>query len=195
VDAECAVHGASAHRYVLLPVLPEADVAAFERAYGVALPGDFAVFLTQVGNGGAGPGYGLYSLGKAIEEFKGQQAWAEQKGRSLPRLDHPFPLTASVAIALRACRRTGFRGNFQPQVVTAYRLDGILDICHHGCTAYEGLVVCGEQRGCVWNSGGPGYRWGALGPAGNMDFLTWYEDWLDRSLASEAVELHRQGKR
>jgi hypothetical protein len=190
LDSACLVHGASTHRYALSPVLPETEVAAFERAFGVALPGEFAAFLTQVGNGGAGPGYGLYPLAKAVEAFRLQQAWAEQKGRPLPRLDRPFPLTAAVADGLIACRRTiPFRGNFQPHVATALRLDGIMDICHHGCTAYEGLVLCGEQRGRVWGSGGPGYRWSANGPGpGSLDFLSWYEQWLDGALAPEAVE-------
>lgn len=36
----------------------------FEARYNVKLPPEYVFFITQVGNGGAGPYYGLYPLEK-----------------------------------------------------------------------------------------------------------------------------------
>ena len=148
----------------------------------------------ELGNSGAGQGYGLYSLVESAEEFRSQQKWAEEQGRPVPGLDLPFH-SAAVADAARlpadgqsAGGPQALRGNFNPRR-NAVRMDGIMNICHRGCEAYEGLVLSGERRGCVWGAGGPGYRWGALGHGpGSLDFLAWYEAWLDEWLAPGAIE-------
>ncbi|MGQ4432866.1 hypothetical protein [Streptomyces sp. SAS_260] len=50
---------AEAHGYELRPALPEARIRAFEETHGVGLPGEYRSFLAEVGDGPAGPGYGL----------------------------------------------------------------------------------------------------------------------------------------
>ena len=62
-DPEMKVFGSASHRYRLNPTLSEADVQSFETKYDIELPSDFREFVTQVGNGGAGPFYGLFQLG------------------------------------------------------------------------------------------------------------------------------------
>lgn len=47
--------GADTHHYQLNAALARANVAAFERAHSVDLPDDYVAFLTELGNGGAGP--------------------------------------------------------------------------------------------------------------------------------------------
>lgn len=61
-DPGFARFGASQHRYRLGPVLSEADVEAFEVRRGVTLPAAYRSFLLHVGDGGAGPHYGLLRL-------------------------------------------------------------------------------------------------------------------------------------
>ncbi|XZE36087.1 SMI1/KNR4 family protein [Pirellulaceae bacterium SH501] len=73
-DIEMKTFGASTfghgHRYRMNPVLPIDDLANFEREYDVRLPKDYADFLTQIGDGGIGPYYGLYSLAQSFCHIK-----------------------------------------------------------------------------------------------------------------------------
>jgi len=57
---------------------------------------------------------------------------------------------------------------------------GTLTLCHEGCCYEHFLVVTGPGRGQMWLNG----RAGDFGfsPMG-VDFLGWYERWLDSTLA------------
>lgn len=55
--------GAFMHQYHLGPKMSEAELSATERALQIQLPEDYRNFLLVVGNGGAGPGYGLQRFG------------------------------------------------------------------------------------------------------------------------------------
>jgi hypothetical protein len=57
--------GAAGHRYELLPPLSAAALAAVEAQLGAALPDDLQAFATELGAGGAGPGYGVVPLDRA----------------------------------------------------------------------------------------------------------------------------------
>src|SRR5438552_14698202 len=74
------VFGESAHPYRLHPVLTEAEVLAFQAAHGIRLPDDYREFITRVGNGGAGPYYGLFKLGEMDHGFE-DGPWGEFVGR------------------------------------------------------------------------------------------------------------------
>ncbi len=62
LDAGLKFYGSKIHRYELAPVLPVSQVRDFEQRHNIKLPQGYFEFLTQVGNGGAGPDFGLYSL-------------------------------------------------------------------------------------------------------------------------------------
>ena len=65
LDTEYRQLGAGCHRYEFAPVVPMSRVRDFEKRHHLRLPQGYVDFLTQVGNGGAGPYYGIYSLEQA----------------------------------------------------------------------------------------------------------------------------------
>jgi hypothetical protein len=103
--------------------LPLAEVKAFESVHRINLPTDYRCFLTTVGNGGAGPYYGLAPLA----DF----------GRDLST---PFPFSQST----EPITELG-------QQVRGYEFPGILEFCHQGCDNYSYLVVAGASYGTVWD--------------------------------------------
>jgi hypothetical protein len=63
LDAKLWGFGAEAHGYRLVTRLPKTDVDAACQAYGIDLPEAYRAHVETVGNGGAGPGYGLQRFG------------------------------------------------------------------------------------------------------------------------------------
>ena len=57
--------GARQHGFKLGDPLPEAVVADFEERHEVALPAAYRLFVVELGDGGAGPGYHLSQLSEA----------------------------------------------------------------------------------------------------------------------------------
>jgi len=121
-DRHFQLFGASQHHYQLnLPVTPQ-EVAAFEQKHGIVLPEDYRSFLLCLGNGGAGPDYGLFpprEYGRELEKL-------QEISLALPFLHQsswqPDPQTLD-AEAL-AEQHTYF-GN--------YWVQGAMRMCHGGC--------------------------------------------------------------
>ncbi|MCO1581122.1 SMI1/KNR4 family protein [Crossiella sp. SN42] len=145
-DRKFAEFGSRAHRYRLNRVLSVAKVTAFERRHGIALPADYRDFLLQVGNGGAGPHYGLYRLGTADSHDAD--------------LATPFPHTSQ------------WRPAPDDEDVDRW-YDGTMEIAECGCAYYHRLVVTGPASGQVWQDLLPCDQ-GIVPEAGFRDwYLTW----------------------
>jgi hypothetical protein len=124
VDSGFRVFGSKQHKYQLGRKLSEVKLSAFESAERVKLSEDYRCFLATVGNGGAGPLYGLEPLGNF--------------GRDLSR---PFPLTKpSEQFAEEELQQLPDRDEYP----------GVLEFCHHGCGTFAYLVVCGPTYGTIW---------------------------------------------
>ena len=61
-DPDFSRFGAYSHKYQLGPRVSEEAISAFEAHFGVSLPEGYRDFLLWIGDGGAGPFYGLYPL-------------------------------------------------------------------------------------------------------------------------------------
>jgi hypothetical protein len=183
------VFGAEEHRFRLNGVLSEAQVAAFEKLHSVVLPPDYRHFLLKVGDGGAGPYYGVFPLGKMDDGFA-MKSWQESDG-FIGNLSKPFPLreawndrsglpSATLAESNPPEYERQFEA-FEEEYFDPRLSDGAFPICHMGCGLRIWLVVAGEQAGHLWLDGRADET--GLSPIFAADgqpatFSTWYLGWL-----------------
>lgn len=161
-DPERERFGARTHRYALAPRLPETEIRAFEESHCIALPVEYRSFVTEVGNGPAGPGHGLMPLTvprpEADEEWAADDEWDEDR---LPgRLAELFPLTGPLPGRIGAPADALTRGT--------------LMLAEQGCGIFIRLVLNGPRAGEIWQIDPD---WGGFVPV-SPGFRAWYTDWL-----------------
>lgn len=191
-DRRRKVFGASVHDYQLNPPLDVEVVEAFEAEHGIRLPDDYRLFITEIGNGGAGPFYGLFPFGHDDEGPWKAGALVGDVGKLFPHteawnLDNEFwanepdpPESISEEEEDRLMEEWDklLEAHYwNPAVV-----NGAIPICHIGCALRQWLVVTGEQRGSVWTD----YRADKAGlsplkdtSGRQMALSDWYLAWLN----------------
>jgi hypothetical protein len=192
------VFGSQAHGFRTHPPLSEKAVREFEAQHRVTLPPEYRGFLIQVGNGGAGPAYGLFQLGEMDDGF-GHKPWAEDGG-FLGVLSQPFPHTGpwndlSEEPVYDESREDDpvWEDEYQRQLDAwedrvywnPANVNGAVPICHLGCAQRQWLVVTGPEAGNVWDDRRADY--GGLKPVQQpgrerVTFLQWYRSWLEEAL-------------
>jgi hypothetical protein len=190
-DHEFRLFGAAAHRYEFNPCLDEDTLQAFEADHHIALPSDYRQFLLHMGNGGAGPHYGIAMLQQAVilsaSDF----------------LMQPFPYTHfwngmdppdwfARDLSPDEIEQVGWTLD-ETAYFADYHRHGTLQLVHEGCGYYSLLVISGPERGHMWHDarasdGGiqplPDYK-----SDKRITFWQWYEYWLDVSLQQCCVTL------
>lgn len=167
--------GVDGHRWRMNPPMPPDAVAAAEARLGVTFPEEYRAFLTRVGDGGAGPAYGLFTLEKGL--------WEAEIWNDPDVLRIPFPHVADynpetdpeVAAYLRRADQ-GEVSDAEVDLYLARQSAGMLPLCHKGCDYHHCLVVTGPTRGGMWMDGRAALC--GFSPL-NLTFLEWYERWLD----------------
>lgn len=144
-------------------------MAEFEERHEVVLPPEYRLFVTELGDGGAGPGYHLSRLSESC----GSGCRAGHLTRPSPYLPGPRYLDDWE----RRCE--------DPPGPDRMFLPGTLSIAGHGCSLVSRLVVTGPAWGRLLNLDCEG----PVGPyvVEDADFLAWYERWLDEALAGYDV--------
>lgn len=175
--------GVEKHLFQLRPPASPTEVEALEQEYQVRLPSDYRVFLLEVGNGGAGPGYGLTSLSSW-----GLKAGCWEKTPTfsgpVPRVPHP----CASYLASPSPIRPGFRypwgwledeKTWHENGIEWDFFQGTITICYHGCAGTDQLIISGEGRGRVV---GTDEDFVPPSFAPYPDFLSWYESWQDAAI-------------
>jgi hypothetical protein len=183
------VFGTDFHGFRLNPALSEADIVAFERTHHVAIPGDFREFLTQIGNGGAGPFYGIFPLGKGDDNFS-LRVWEQG---DVGVLSEPFPFeeewndlsTLPAGDLVDRDESEYWKQMDESTYWGTSVVNGAFPICHQGCALRILLVVTGPQAGYLWDDRRSEY--GGLKPLRLADgssatFMRWYNEWLKNCL-------------
>jgi hypothetical protein len=173
LDTRHTIFGAESHHYHLNPCLPESQIRAFEQTYAIHLPDDYRSFLKTIGNGGAGPYYGINTLERSLRD------WCRDEDPHYP--SKAFPLHTNLELYT-----LDPSAEFDAYMTSAY-IQGTIDICHYGCAVYFLLVVNGSEYGNIWvddraSDGGIIALTQQLDHDTRVDFLTWYENWIDTSM-------------
>ena len=158
-DKEFKLFGAEKHRYKLNPTMSVAVVRHIENQYNFSLPEDHSRFITEVGNGGAGPHYGLHDVGAGQGNHSyGACFDSESDAISLPFC--PRPITEKEAVTHYS---QGFYDHTKgkcycygadPEEPDSLLLceNGLLTLGTQGCAHDHVMVVSGERKGQVFSS-------------------------------------------
>ncbi len=190
------VFGASVHRFRVNTPLSFDQVDHFEKQHDISLPEDYRGFLLNVGDGGAGPYYGMFKLGYFDGGGSEDEAWTEE-GFLVGKLSREFPFTDPWNDVSRAPIFDNSKGD-DPTYLNEYErefnefekdywrtTDGALPICHIGCALRQWLVISGTERDCVWCDFRADQRgWLPQHEPGRtrVTFSQWYGGWLDEAL-------------
>ncbi|MDR3058481.1 MAG: SMI1/KNR4 family protein [Prevotella sp.] len=161
--------------------LSDSSVCKFEKSNNIELPDDYRYFITEIGNGGIGPDYGILSLEESIIDFK-------LKNKPKIRLDKNFRFTD--AWNEKWVNYFDWDNELPSlDLVNKYMgveyINGSLQISHsgHGCTHL--LIVNGSEKGFIWYDGRADYDGIYPESTANtkrISFEYWYSIWLEDEL-------------
>jgi hypothetical protein len=187
-DEKHSLFGSDRHMYLLHPPISERAIKEFEKSYGIILPEEFAKFYSMIGNGGAGPYYGLEPLYDTIY----CDLHYKRKGDYL-NPSEPFPHTDSWNMTFQPTVSAEEEEEyykqltaFEKQYFDPQHRNGAIAVCYFGCGVSINLIVNGHEYGYMWSddrgSDGGIFPSRELGNSDKISFLDWYELWLDQSL-------------
>jgi hypothetical protein len=160
IDRQFQAFGASSHRYELRRCAIPAEVEKAERELGVGLPNELRSFYLEVGNGIAGPNYGLIS----VADLEGYRAGEPYLG-----VDALRQISAQQGYPILDDREY-----FE---VSRDALTGILPIIEEGCGHQTCLVTTGSTAGNVVYVSADGCV-----SETQKSMVDLYNEWLDREL-------------
>lgn len=200
-DTKLLVFGASVHRYILNDPISIDKLKEIERKFNCKFPADYKQFLTALGNGGAGPYYGLFPvemhddshdmcrwengflIGSLSDQFQHASNW------NLPDSfweNEPDP-DSCESVEEEDALWEEWGKQLELNYWAPHIMNGAIPICHQGCAIRTWLVVTGPMSGTVWDD----YRCENEGivpllkeDGSNMSFSDWYINWLNNSLAA-----------
>lgn len=195
--------GALGHAFKLNPPVSEAVVANFESTHQIRLPDDYRSFLIHVGNGGAGPAYGVFKL-QEMDDGHADKKWTQGDG-FVGTLAAPFPHNQPWNdLSGRPADPDDQAMTEEQEQAQCDRLDewesshywnsrqvnGAIPLCDMGCALRQWLVISGDEAGHVWNdfrADERGLSPVQIGSLQRVTFLQWYQSWLDDALKQSGL--------
>jgi hypothetical protein len=176
--------GSDTHRYKFNHCLTEDALQAFETSFGLTLPADYKNFLTEIGNGGSGPAYGLFPLLDWNIELEINDT--NFLSADFPHIDK-WNVMQDFDTDNEDYTETEEFQNWEEEYFSNKHITGSLRICHYGCAIYYLLVVTGNNAGQIWvddraNDCGI-YPAISKSTGKRLTFLEWYNEWLTESLS------------
>lgn len=205
LDKGFKLFGSLTHRYKLNPTISIEKVRQFETTHNLTLPLEYVNFITQIGNGGVGPFYGLEPFENCLftdldykrqddllnpsEPFRHNEIWNLQFKPTVDETENEEQYEKELL-------------SFDELYFDKTQLNGVIAICNFGCAISLNLVVNGKEFGNIRTddraSDNGIYPSRELGNEDKITFLNWYELWLDNSIKavkSEQFDLLKQDKK
>lgn len=184
-DPEYKIFGSKKHKYTLKPVIPLEKVRKFEEQYHIELPEEYVFFLTMVGNGGAGPYYGLYSLESLALYTECLESYSAKEAQEYPVLIDQNRKPEQWDDKIQEWERA--ESDQECDEIMKQISAGALVIGTQGCTYDHLLMWKGSEKGRIvyidWDFGA-GYRPFFT----NRSFLEWYELFFKEIIQGHNVE-------
>ena len=147
LDQRRVAFGAGRYDYRFPAPLAIEQVEAFERRYATALPVPYRRFITELGNGGPGPYYGVTPLNS-----------------NSPQLLEPFPYAQATEF-----------DDETPDELWDATIPGAIQVGEYGCATYFLLVLKGPNAGEVWWDAR--WETGISPYAGDVNYATTFDEW------------------
>lgn len=187
-DKDLKLFGADSHKYFVGETVNNEEILKFEKDYTIELPKDYKAFLLHIGNGGisfadsaAGPGYGIYPLGKNTNEliYENTELYLKEDAKIHPKMSDEFWSDLNKNIEDNDAISTE---EFDLELGKIF--SGLLPVGTQGCSYYHALVLNGEFKGRVVNVDSDRQK-----PyfAFESNFLDWYERWLDEIIPENVM--------
>lgn len=183
IDFKCELFGTKKHKYRLNPSISVSFVRALEEKYEFSLPDDYFRFITEIGDGGAGPDYGIEPFADLVKKRKNQYAeeYQEAYRNSLKNSFSPRPMQIDEFEEFAIGTKEDYLQNpnryfiYEKSDGERCHLDGFYVLGTQGCQWDFGLVTTGEMCGKVFVTDNEG----AYCLEANS-FEEFYQNWLDR---------------
>lgn len=188
-DQDYEIFGSHYHEYNLNPTKSEEELVKFETENQIKLPEEYREFLLYVGNGGAGPYYGLEPL------ENGREVDLDYiDGKDLIDLSKPFPFTEHWNVDFEEINDDNYEEIEEQKNENYYDnkfVNGLLRISNFGCGVRMNIVVNGKEKGNIWVddrvNGNGIFPDPYCNITDRITFLDWYELWLDISLKEKNI--------
>lgn len=143
------VFGSKTHKYKFNTVISLAEVCEFEERNNIKLPDSLVRYLTEIGNGGAGVDYGIYSL-KKMEKFSEEQLLNCDSEKTIFDYENYKEVWKNLIIEMDNTENDEICDKIYNQLT-----NGWLVIGTSGCT-YDYIIICkGKNYGKIaivdWN--------------------------------------------
>lgn len=187
-DSDFKVFGANRHKYQINKPATIHEINTFEAKYSVQLPDCYRAFILEIGNGGnsymnsgAGPFYGIYTLGEHLDEMTAGNPSSFLKNESplYPNLsDEDWSKICKILNNDNVSDK-----DYYEELERIFA--GIMPLGSQGCSYLHGLVVNGPFKGRVINL----EKSAELKPmfVHENNFLDWYERWLDEIISGKLI--------
>ena len=172
--------GFEKHEFYLYPPADSEFVQFIEESNGIRLPDDYREFILELGDGGAGPAYGLNRFLTAISEDRLDKHLTTILGMPFPHEQDYAPQTDPKFTSYYDPDHGGsIEISPEHSEWHYYNIDlvaGTIVLCDEGCGYQHRLVVNGPSYGEIWmdNRSGDGGFNRLCGT-----FTAWYTRWLN----------------